>query len=108
METASESGSFANALATSTTNRGSLLGLSSVRAVAGMLSLARFAQRVSVWKAEKIIVSPITAAHPTIKTISTGATIWGRAWAGGGTSSGSGRGRRGAVLNQGANAVGGS
>jgi len=54
-----------------------------------MLSLVRFGRWASGWKAE-IIVSPMTAAHPTSKTISIGATMWGRAPAGGGgTISGS-------------------
>src|SRR5690348_13777758 len=42
----------------------------------------------------------MTAAHPAIKTISMGATIWGRTPGGVGTISGSRR-RRGAVLSQG-------
>jgi hypothetical protein len=49
----------------------------------------RFGRWVSGWTAE-IIVNPMTAAHPTSKTISMGATIWRRASAGGGgTISGS-------------------
>jgi hypothetical protein len=59
-----------------------------------MLSLVRFGRLASGWKAE-IIVSPMTAAHPTVKAINMGATMWGRApGGGGGTISGSRRKRR--------------
>ena len=74
------------------TNRGSLPALFNVGV--GMLSLVRFGRWASGWTAE-IIVSPMTAAHPTSNTISMGATMWGRAPAGGGgTISGSRRKRR--------------
>jgi hypothetical protein len=39
-----------------------------------MLSVVRFGERASGWKAV-IIVSPTTAVHPTIKTISIGTTM---------------------------------
>jgi hypothetical protein len=56
-----------------------------------MLSLVRFGRLASGWNAE-IIVSPMTAAHPIIKTISIGATMRGRtSGGGGGTISGSRR-----------------
>ena len=51
----------------------------------------------------------MTAAHPTIKTTSKGATIWGRAPAGGGgTISGSRRSCRAVLSQGGANAADGS